>query len=124
MKRYWYFRAASTLGADDAETSDSIMVPVENITGMQQATDTTLDVFFKGTMNPEGGNGVTGATINDYVTLTVTSGKRRAVMQALAEATNNGPFDEGITVIADVATSTYLIPEIEGITAVTIHTAV
>ena len=124
MKRYWYFRAASVLSADDAETGDSIMVPVENITGMQQETDTTLDVFFKGAMNPEGGNGVGGSTINDYVTLTVTSGKRRAVMQALAEATNNGPFDEGITVIADVATSTYLIPEIEGITAVTIHTAV
>ena len=124
MKRFWYFRNPAAIASDDAETNDSIMVPVENITGMQQESDTTLDIFFKSAMNPEGGNGITGTVLNDSVQLTVTSGKRRAIMQALAEATNNGPFDEGITVIADDVTSTYLVPEIEAVAGVTIHPAV
>ena len=118
MKRYWYFRNPAAIGDDDAATGDSIMVPVEDITGITQASDTTVDIYFKSQNNIAGG--IAGGYINDSVQLTVDTTKRNLVMEALAEATNNGPHDEGITVIADDVNSTYLMGNITAVAAVTI----
>ena len=121
-KKYFYFRNPSTIGNDDAQTGDSVMVPVEDITGMQAASDTTVDIFFKSQNNWAGG--IPGAHIHDSVQLTVKTAKRREVMEALASATNNGPRDEGIIIIADDVTSTYLTSDITAVAGVTVNTQV
>ena len=122
MKRYWYFRNPTAIGDDDAVTGDSIMVPVEDLVGFQAPTDTTIDIYFKPQLSAAGG--VPGAIINDSVKLTVDTAKRKEVMKALAGATNHGPHSDGITVIADDVTSTYLISEISAVAGVTVASQV
>ena len=37
-------------------------------------------------------------------------------MKAIVEAMNNGPHEDGITIIADAVNSTYLVPQIASLT--------
>jgi len=114
MKRFFYFRPEGTIGNDDAQ-GDSMLVPVEDITGMEATGATALDVYFKSTNNVMGG-GQGEVVIQDKVSLTVTTQTQKSVMKAIVEAMNNGPHEDGITVIADDVNSTYLVPEIASLT--------
>ena len=120
MKRFWYFRNPAAIGDDEAETGDSVMLPVDDITGITQDTDTTMIIWFKPQKN-QFANGLTGSVNNDFVKLTVLTAKRREIMEALASAMNNGPHDEGITVIADDVTSTYLTSDISAVAMVNLQ---
>ena len=104
MKRYFYFRTVTAAGDDD-NIDDSVLVPVENITGFRAQSDTIIEVFFSPVtlVGAEGSN-----EANDSVQLTVASSKHNEIIQALCEATNNGPHEDGITTIADDLTGTYL----------------
>ena len=115
MKRFFYFRPEGTLGNDDAQ-GDSMLVPVEDITGMEATGATTMDLYFKSTNNMSAG-GLGEVVIQDKVTLTVTTQTQKSVMKAIVEAMNNGPHEDGITVIADDVNSTYLVPEIASLTS-------
>ena len=110
MKRFFYFRPEGTAGDDDAQ-GDSMLVPVEDITGMEATAATTMDIYFKSTNNVMGG-GQGEVVIQDKVTLTVTTQTQKSVMKAMVEAMNNGPHEDGITVIADDVNSTYLVSQI------------
>ena len=114
MKRFFYFRPEGTLGNDDAQ-GDSMLVPVEDITGREASAATTMDIYFKSTNNMVGG-GQGEVVIQDSVSLTVTTQTQKSVMKAIVEAMNNGPHEDGITIIADDVNSTYLVPEIASIT--------
>ena len=114
MKRFFYFRPEGTLGNDDAQ-GDSMLVPVEDITGMEATGATTMDIYFKSTNNMMGG-GQGEVVIQDKVSLTVTTQTQKSVMKAIVEAMNNGPHEDGITVIADDVNSTYLVPQIASLT--------
>ena len=114
MKRFFYFRPEGTLGNDDAQ-GDSMLVPVEDITGMEATGATTMDIYFKSTNNIMGG-GQGEVVIQDKVSLTVTTETQKPVMKAIVEAMNNGPHEDGITVIADDVNSTYLVPQIASLT--------
>ena len=114
MKRFFYFRPEGTLGNDDAQ-GDSMLVPVEDITGMEATAATTMDIYFKSTNNMSAG-GLGEVVIQDKVSLTVTTQTQKSVMKAIVEAMNNGPHEDGITVIADDVNSTYLVPEIASLT--------
>ena len=110
MKRFFYFRDETTAGADD-DVNASIMVPVDDITGMNAQAATKLDIFFKSqTSIAAGAEG--NVVIADSVRLTVTTETQKGVMKAIVEAMNSGPHHEGITVIADDQLSTYLVPQI------------
>ena len=121
MKRFWYFRDTATL-ADDDDNAQSIMVPVDDLVGFQQASDTTVDIYFKPQLSDTGG--VPGSIINDKVQLTVKTAKRKEVMKALAEATNQGPHSDGITIIADDVNSTYLTSDITAVASLTVASQV
>ena len=54
MKRFFYFRPEGTLGNDDAQ-GDSMLVPVEDITGMEATGATTMDLYFNSTNNMSAG---------------------------------------------------------------------
>jgi len=110
MKRYFYFRDVTAIGDDD-DTQSSVLVPIENITGMNAPTATTIDIYFKSLINNT--PGATGnVVLSDSVTLTVTTDLAKGVMKALVEAMNSGPHHEGITVVADDVLSKYLVPQI------------
>ena len=115
MKRFFYFRPEGTLGNDDAQ-GDSMLVPVEDIMGMEATGATTMDIYFKSTNNQSAG-GQGEVVIQDKVTLTVTTQTQKSVMKAIVQAMNNGPHEDGITVIADDVLSTYLVPEIASATS-------
>jgi len=115
MKRFFYFRPEGTLGNDDAQ-GDSMLVPVEDITGMEATGATTMDLYFKSTNNMVAG-GQGEVVIQDSVSLTVTTETQKSVMKAIVEAMNNGPHEDGITVIADDVNSTYLVPQIASLTS-------
>ena len=125
MKRFFYFRPQGTLGNDDAQ-GDSMLVPVEDITGMEATAATTMDLYFKSTNNTSAGDALGGeVVIQDKVTLTVTTETQKGVMKAIVEAMNAGPHHDGITVIADDQLSTFLVPEIVSCTSTiaAVHTA-
>ena len=91
-------------------------MPVENITGFYGQSDTRIDVYF----SPVTLTSAEGSTVaNDSVQLTVASSKTNEIIQALCEATNNGPHEDGITVIADDLTSTYLNSNITACSTIT-----
>ena len=112
MKKYFYFRAESTLANDDGK-GDSVLIPIENITGFQASGDTTLDVHYEPQeFADKKASSNTAIITSDKASLTITTAKRKVVMEALASATNNGPHEDGIITVADDVTGTYLHPDI------------
>ena len=107
---FFYFRSVSTIGDDD-DFDDSIMIPVDKITGFTQKSDTSLDIWFKNTASSAGGMPMRP---NNLVRISVKSGTRNAVMALLAAATNGPVHSDGITIVADDVTSTYLTTDITG----------
>tara|TARA_R110002167_G_scaffold182360_1_gene382770 strand:+ start:73 stop:441 length:369 start_codon:yes stop_codon:yes gene_type:complete len=110
MKRFFYFRDEAASGDDD-DVNASILVPIDDITGMNAQAATKLDIFFKSQTSIESG-AEGNVVVMDSVRLTVTTETQKGVMKAIAEAMNHGPHVKGITVIADDQLSVYLVPEI------------
>lgn len=110
MKRFFYFRSIAVLGNDDSE-DDSMLVAVEDITGMEATGATSMDIYFKSVNNASAG-GQGEVVIQDKISLTVVTETQKSVMKAIVEAMNNGPHEDGITIIADDVNSTYLTTNI------------
>ena len=103
MKRYFYFRDVAAIGDDDA-SNDSLLVPVENIRAFSLLNDTTVGVHYEAVTYDDG---QTGSMQTERVDLTINAATGHKVIQALCEATNQGPHHDGIVTIADDVTSTY-----------------
>ena len=86
MKKYFYFRGEGTLANDDGK-GDSVLIPIENITGFQASGDTTLNVHYK-PQETANMNSDFAIAVSDQAALTITTAKRKLVMEALAAATN------------------------------------
>ena len=114
MKKFFYFRDQAAAGDDD-DSSASVMVPIDDITGIVSRNATQVNVYFNSQQNvavDEDGETI----IADFAALTITQDINKFVTKALVEAMNNGPHHEGITVIADDQLSTYLVPDITACT--------
>ena len=108
MEKFFYLRSADTITNDDNQV-DSVMIPVSKITGIQAVTGNDVTIYWESTMNDLGvSNWGDQAYFNNYVTLNIQSGTRRVVMKAIAQASNSGPHDDGVVVIADDVTKTYI----------------
>ena len=103
MKRYFYFRDVAAIGDDDA-SNDSLLVPVENIKAFSLLNDTTVGVHYEAITYDDGQN---ASMQTEKVDLTINAATGHKVIQALCEATNQGPHHDGIVTIADDVTSTY-----------------
>ena len=112
METYLYF--AENESADAA--SDCAVYPASTFTGIDPISATTMDLYFKSTNNMSAG-GQGEVVIQDSVSLTVTTETQKVVMKAIVEAMNNGPHEDGITIIADDVNSTYLVPQIASLTS-------
>jgi hypothetical protein len=110
MKRFFYFRDEVAAGDDD-DAQASILVPIDDITGMNAQAATKLDIYFSSQANIQpGADGE--VVVSDSVRLTVTTETQKGVMKALVQAMNSGPHHEGITIVADDQLGKYLVPEI------------
>ena len=108
MEKFFYLRSADTITNDDNQV-DSVMIPVSKITGIQAVTGNDVTIYWESTMNDLGvSKWGDQADFNNYVTLNIQSGTRRVVMKAIAQASNSGPHDDGVVVIADDVTKTYI----------------
>jgi|10_taG_2_1085330.scaffolds.fasta_scaffold41090_2 hypothetical protein len=114
----WYFRDVTTVGADDDALS-SIMLPVDQITGVT-AGDTTsrIRIWFEQATSVQVWDR-TRVQQNGFVELTITTGKQREVLQFLAEAANSSTHNTGYRTIADDATGEYAFRYITAVS--TIH---
>lgn len=110
--RFWYFRNQADEDDDDG-TGDSILIPVASITGMAvtAASNARMNIYFegmnKGNVHYNAAAADTIDGLNGYVTLNITAGKSKEVMQALVQVINRGPHHDGVTVIADDSTTDY-----------------
>tara|TARA_R110000737_G_scaffold349957_1_gene387565 strand:- start:73 stop:459 length:387 start_codon:yes stop_codon:yes gene_type:complete len=109
INRFFYIRdVADEINDDDA--SASMMVPMENITAIAPGSAITeLDVWFRHGKNE---------SHQAQARLTVTKGKLKEVTAAIVSAMNAGPHHDGVTVLADVCTTSNGATSIEGNDAV------
>ena len=125
--KYFYFRAVADEDNDD-DSLASVMVPVNKITALEPSSAiTNIRVWFESELNTHVQDKV--SLQNGYVDLTCTRGKLKEVMATIVAAMNAGPHSDGVTVIADDATTdydgttrkaTYLHPDITACSAINI----
>ena len=108
MEKYLYFRAVADQDSDDG-SDDSLYIPAKRITGLVPTSTTVLTIFFESVLN-EAGNGTDDENvISDSIALTCTQGKVKEVMRTLVAAINsNHLYSDGVIVVADDVTTTYL----------------
>ena len=108
MEKYLYFRAVAAQDADDG-LADSIYIPAKRVTSLVPTSTTALSIFFQSVLN-EAGNGTDDENvISDSITITCTQGKVKEVMRTIVAAINsNKLYTDGVIVVADDVTTTYL----------------
>ena len=108
MEKYLYFRAVADQDADDG-MADSFYIPAKAVTGLVPTSTTVLTIFFESVLN-EAGNGTDDENvISDSIALTCTQGKVKEVMRTIVAAINsNHLYSDGVIVVADDVTTTYL----------------
>ena len=108
MEKYLYFRAVADQDADDG-VADSVYIPAKAVTGLVPTSTTVLTIFFESVLN-EAGNGTDDENvISDSIAITCTQGKVKEVMRTIVAAINsNHLYSDGVIVVADDVTTTYL----------------
>ena len=104
MRKFFYFRDVADEVNDD-DISASICIPVDSIAGIVPVAITTLELYLnkKGKVN------------NQKVTLTVTRGYLKEVMQHLVDyATGHSHVKAPLVVMGDAATTTHGTSSVEG----------
>ena len=101
MNKFFYFRTRDTAGSDD-DINSSLTIPVEKITGIQAFTNDTIIIYYEDELNDIGDIAFGDQYYkNNYITINITTGARKKVMEAIAIASNAGPNNDGIVTIAD-----------------------
>ena len=116
MENYLYFASAAADGT--GSTEEVIMVPASGVSHYEMVSTTELDVWFKQGVIQESNTDAAGVD-SSKVRLTITSGKHKEVMQAIAGGANDSAVNGGFTVIADVENSAFINAYITGV-AITI----
>ena len=107
MKRYFYFRDVADEVNDD-DNSSSVVIPVDQITGIVPTAITTLDLYYNHDKISDGTNAIQKAT------LTCTRGKLQEVCAGIAAGANAHPHNPGLHVVADIMTTTNGATSIQG----------
>tara|TARA_R100001510_G_C7483012_1_gene94173 strand:- start:50 stop:418 length:369 start_codon:yes stop_codon:yes gene_type:complete len=102
MKKFLYF--ASGGGADAA--ADNMVVPADNVIGINATAANTCNLYFK---NPRILEGTDGDSTKNYVELTYTSGKYKEVCEAITGAIGSASaINAPMIVVADDDNSVYV----------------
>ena len=108
MEKYLYFRAVTDQDSDDG-SDDSIYVPAKRITGLVPTSTTVLTIFFESVLNERSNGTDHEDVISDSIAITCTQGKVKEVMATIVAAINsNHLYSDGVIVVADDVTTTYL----------------
>ena len=107
IDKYLYFRKQTDQDNDDG-IDDSLFLPARQITAMVPTSTTALTIFFESMYNDQGGTD-NEVVISDSVVLTCTQGKVKQAIQTIVQAINsNRLYQDGLIVVADDVTTTYL----------------
>ena len=107
IDKYLYFRTQADQDDDDG-IDDSLYLPARQITALVPTSTTALTIFFESMYNDQGGSD-NEVVISDNVVVNCTAGKVRQVMETLVRSINsNHLYNDGIIVVADDVTTTYL----------------
>ena len=107
IDKYLYFRKQTDQDSDDG-IDDSLFLPARQITAMVPTSTTALTIFFESMYNDQGGSD-NEVVISDSVVLTCTQGKVKQAIQTIVQAINsNRLYQDGLIVVADDVTTTYL----------------
>ena len=106
----WYFRTPTDVDDDD-NSYDSIMLPVDQITGILPGNTTSrIRIFFEqATDKPT----VDGTQQNGYITIGTTAGYQKEILEFLAQAATASTHHVGYQTIADDVTGEYAFRYIE-----------
>ena len=117
--KFFYFRTVDA-AASDQSANTSLNIPVSKITGIQAIDGATITIYFESKLNDLGESAFGEQYhINSSVVLNITTGSRKVVMAAIATASNAEPHNDGIIVIADDITKTYISKYITSVGAIT-----
>ena len=107
IDKYLYFRKQTDQDNDDG-IDDSLFLHASQITAMVPTSTTALTIFFESMYNDQGGSD-NEVVISDSVVLTCTQGKVKQAIQTIVQAINsNKLYQDGLIVVADDVTTTYL----------------
>tara|TARA_R110002012_G_scaffold156262_1_gene317224 strand:- start:37 stop:435 length:399 start_codon:yes stop_codon:yes gene_type:complete len=117
--KFFYFRTVDA-AASDQSANTSLNIPVSKITGIEALDGATITIYFESKLNDLGESAFGEQYhINSSVVLNITTGSRKVVMAAIATASNAEPHNDGIIVIADDITKTYISKYITSVGAIT-----
>ena len=108
QEKYLFFRAEAdedNIGGVSSTTGGGsmLMVPASRMTGMSPTSHSNIRITFASVYNMDTG-GAYDNVIQDYVDLTITRHRHKKVMDAILEAINGGPHNDGLIVVADDST--------------------
>jgi hypothetical protein len=109
----WYFR---TDDGADSSSYDSVMLPVDQITGILPGNTTSkMRIYFEqATDKPT----VDGTQQNGYITIGITAGYQKEILEFLAQAAASSTHHIGYQTIADDVTGEYAFRYIKSVDAV------
>ena len=108
IDKYLYFRTQADQ-ADDDGIDDSLYLPARQIRAIVPTSTTAITIFFESMYNTFANVAEDLNIISDSVVINCTAGKVRQVMEHLVRAINsNKLYGDGIIVVADDVTTTYL----------------
>ena len=115
MKKFLYFASAAADGT--ASTEEVVCFPADQLSHLEMATATQLRVYFESSQENDADSGIDAA----HAVLTITSGKHKEVMEAIAGAAAsasaiNSPF----IVIADSENSKFIHGDITACASIAI----
>jgi len=108
IDKYLYFRTQADQANDDG-IDDSLYLPARQITAIVPTSTTAITIFFESMYNTFANVAEDLNVISDSVVVNCTAGKVKQVMEHLVRAINsNKLYGDGIIVVADDVTTTYL----------------
>ena len=107
MKKFLYFASAAADGT--AATEEVVCFPADQLSHLELATATQLRVYFESSQENDADSGIDAA----HAVLTITSGKHKEAMEALAGAVvDHSILTAPMVVIADSENGVYASPHI------------
>ena len=101
MEKYFYFRTTTSIGEDDGFDA-SLVIPVSKVTGIQALDNNTITIHYEAELHDIGDSAFGDQYYsNANITINIKTGSRKLVMQSIAVASNSGPHNDGLVVIAD-----------------------
>jgi len=120
MKKYLLFNVQGTSASVGDTAHDVACFPVDAFLGFSNegTTSTEITMYFRSLE----GEFDTDSDAFDKVVLTITDNKHVKVMKDIIAAINGGPHSDGVIVISDAETSTFVSDDVTGC-AITVNAA-